>query len=48
MGYFVQVFNLQNDYTEGVKEQGAKENIWTEGGVRNGRLEKKCVMRNYL
>jgi hypothetical protein len=26
--------------TEGVREQGAEKNIWTEGGCSNRRMEK--------
>jgi hypothetical protein len=44
---FVWVWNLVCDiergtymHTEDVWEQGAGENIWTEGGWKNGRLEK--------
>jgi hypothetical protein len=41
----VWLWNLDSDFmggtqTEGVWEQGAEEDIWTEGGWGDGRVEK--------
>jgi hypothetical protein len=32
--------DIKRTYTEGIEEQGAEENIWTEGGWSDRSLEK--------